>query len=50
MKFKIAANSVFLILLMFCMASVSLAQTSILKWKEVTSQFGPLPTSIKVFE
>ena len=50
MNFKTAVNSGLFIVLTFCMASASLAQTSILKWKEVTSQFGPLPASIKVFE
>lgn len=50
MKFKIALNSGLFIGLLFCFSSVSLAQSSILKWKEVTSQFGPLPNSIKVFE
>jgi hypothetical protein len=50
MNLKTAVNSGLFLVLTFCMASASLAQTSILKWKEVTSQFGPLPTSIKVFE
>lgn len=50
MKNKIAVNSGLLFVLIFCTAYASLAQASILKWKEVTSQFGPLPNSIKVFE
>ena len=50
MNFKKVINSGFFMALTFCMASASFAQTSILKWKEVTNQFGPLPTSIKVFE
>lgn len=50
MKVKIAAFSGLLFVLLFCISSAPIAQTSILKWKEVTSQFGPLPNSIKVFE
>ena len=50
MNLKTAVNSGLFMVLTFCMASTSLAQTSILKWKEVTNQFGPLPASIKVFE
>ena len=50
MNFKTAVNSGLFIVQLFCFSTVSLAQSSILKWKEVTNQFGPLPNSIKVFE
>jgi hypothetical protein len=50
MKLKFIKFSSFLITLVFGFTTSIVAQAPILKWNEVSAQFGPLPNSIKVFE
>lgn len=38
------------VIILLCMPMYSLGQAPVLKWKEVSHQFGPLPNSVKVFE
>lgn len=50
MKFNFRLYSCLLMVVMFAFSVPLLAQVPNLKWQEVTSKFGPLPNSIKVFE
>lgn len=50
MKNKLLVTSVTLFAITFCFSIPLRAQFALLKWKEVTNQFGVLPSAIKVFE
>ena len=50
MKYNFSIFASLLFVLLFGFSTSLIAQVPVLKWQEVTSMFGPLPNSIKVFE